>query len=230
VSHPLSAAALIAALASSGAAIAADGQTREVSNQRAESECPELERGARLHDGFFARSEPSLAFFRAIVWGSETETRRSGIRGIGQGAGISLGGTPARGLVVGGTVWTARIDPVFIEDGNTVSPDDDSVKVTLLRLGPFLDFYPDPARGFHVVTAAALTVQVESDVKGNAVEPAALGAALSIGPGYEWFIMNELSLGLLGRVSVGRLVRTPNDGQQHILWIIPELALTATYH
>ena len=221
---------MIAALASSGAAIAAEAASREVSNRRSESACPEPESGARLHDGFFLRSEPSLAFFRAVVWGSSTETRRSGIRGIGQGAGISLGGTPARGLVVGGTVWTARIDPVFIEDGQTVSPDDDSVKVTLLRLGPFLDFYPDPSRGFHVVTAAALTVQVESDVKGNGVEPAAIGAAFSIGPGYEWFIMNEISLGLLGRVSVGRLVRTPNDGPEQILWIIPELALTATYH
>ena len=122
------------------------------------------------------------------------------------------------------------MDPVFVEEGKTVSPDDDSVKITLLRLGPFLDFYPDLAGGFHFVTAAALTVQVESDVKGNAIEPAAFGAALSIGPGYEWFLADELSLGVLGRVSLGRLVRTPNDGEQHILWIIPELALTATYH
>ena len=227
---PLSAAAVIAALARSSAAFAAGGEAREGDNRRSDSACPERERGARLHDGLFVRSEPSLTFFRAIVWGSGTETRRSGIRGIGQGAGISIGGTPARGLVVGGSVWTARVDPVFIEDGKTVSPDDDSVKITLLRLGPFLDFYPDPSRGFHVVTAAALTVQVESDVKGNAIEPAALGAALSIGPGYEWFIMNEISMGLLGRVSVGRLVRSPNDGPEHILWIIPELALTATYH
>jgi hypothetical protein len=122
------------------------------------------------------------------------------------------------------------MDPVFIEAGKTAAPDDDSVKVTLLRVGPFLDFYPDPTRGFHVVTAAALTVQVESDVKGNAIEPAALGAALSIGPGYEWFIMDEVSLGLLGRVSLGRLVRSPKEGAEHILWIAPELALTATYH
>ena len=71
------------------------------------------------------------------------------------------------------------MDPVFVEQDRTVSPDDDSVKITLLRLGPFLDFYPEPAGGFHVVTAAALTVQVESDVKGNAVQPAALGAALA---------------------------------------------------
>jgi hypothetical protein len=230
VSRPHIAAALIAALASSGAAIAAHAASGEAENRRSEAACPGAGGGARLHDGFFARSEPSLAFFRAIVWGSGTETSRSGIRGIGQGAGLSVGGTPSRGLVVGGTVWAASMDPVFVEAGKTATPDDDSVKVTLLRLGPFMDFYPDPARGFHLVTAAALTVQVESDVKGNPIEPAALGAALSIGPGYEWFITDQFSLGLLGRVSLGRLVRTPKEGAQHILWIAPELALTATYH
>jgi hypothetical protein len=43
-------------------------------------------------------------------------------------------------------------------------------------------------------------------------------------------IASELSVGLFGRVSLGRLTRAPSDGEQHILWIIPELALSATYH
>ena len=203
---------------------------REAETTRAEVACSHSDPGEHLHDGFFARSDTSLAFFRAIVSGAEGSPRRTGILGVGQGAGISVGGTPERGLVVGGTVWTVRIDPIFVEEGRTITPDDDSVKVTLLRLGPFLDWYPDPARGFHVLAAAAFTAQIESDVKGEAIKPAALGAALSIGPGYEWFITSELSLGLLGRMSLGRLVRTPREGEQHILWIIPELALSATYH
>jgi hypothetical protein len=220
---------LVAAFASAGAATAADSASRVAPSQPAEG-CPDNRRGVRLHDGFFARSEPSLAFFRAVVSGPETAPHRTGIRGYGQAASISVGGTPAPGLVVGGTVWTARLDPQFVENGRTVSPDDDSVKISVVRLGPFLDFYPDPRGGFHVMAAAAVSAQVETDVKGNAVEPAALGAALSIGPGYEWFIMDQLSFGLLGRISLGRLVRTPSHGEQHILWIIPEIALTATYH
>jgi hypothetical protein len=130
--------------------------------------------GAGTHDGFFARSEPGLAFFRANVSGSNA-LRRTGIRGLGQSAALSLGGTPARGLVLGGTVWTARIDPVFIEDGKTVTPDDDSVKVTQFRMGPFIDWYPHPERGFHTLVAAEVVVQFESDLKGKPVEPAAFG-------------------------------------------------------
>jgi len=192
-----------------------------------EKSCPEPDPGERLHDGFFARSDTALAILFAGVSGSGP---RTGIRGVGQSAVISIGGTPARGLVLGGTVWTARIDPVFVEDGRTVTPDDDSVKVTLLRIGPFLDYYPDPASGFHVQAAVQLAVQIESDVKGNAVEPAALGAALSAGAGYEWFVSSELSLGPLARVAFGRVVRTPSSRDERMLWIIPEIGLSATYH
>ncbi len=202
---------VLVALASSRAAFAADP-------------------GERLHDGFFARSETGLAFLWEGISGDRSIPRRTGVRGIGQGASIAIGGTPERGLVVGGMVWTARFSPMFLEDGKTVTPDDDSVKVTLLRLGPFLDFYPDPARGFHVLGAASFTAQVETDVKGNAIKPAAVGAALTVGAGYEWFVAAELSLGVLGQVATGRAVREPSEGREHMLWIAPELALTATYH
>jgi hypothetical protein len=188
------------------------------------------EPGDRLHDGFFARSGTGLAFLWATVRDSGGSPRRSAVRGVGQSADISIGGTPARGLVFGGNIWTARIDPVFVEDGKTVSPDDDSVKVTMLRLGPFLDWYPDPRRGFHAQAVMALTLQVETDVKGNAIKPASVGGALSIGAGYEWFIASEFSLGLFGRMALGSSVRSPPDGDEVSLWMTPELALSATYH
>lgn len=216
--------------ASSGAALAASPSPEAVEAKRPEVGCPDVDPGERLHDGFFARSDAGLAFFREIVSDSGAFPRRSSIRGLGQSAVISVGGTPARGLVVGGTAWTARIDPVFVEGGRTVTPDDDSVKITLLRLGPFLDWYPDPAHGFHTQIAATFAAQVESDVKGNAIKPAALGAALSLGTGYEWFVSSEVSLGLLGRIAFGRVVRAPREGEQDMLWLIPELALAATYH
>jgi hypothetical protein len=203
---------------------------RAVETKGSECECPAAGPGERLHDGFFARSDTGVAFFSAIVSGSGASPHRTFVRGFGQSASIWVGGTPERGLVVGGAAWTARIDPQFIEDGKTVVPEDDSVKVTLLRLGPFLDWYPEPGRGFHTQVAAAFTAQIESDVKGNAIKPAALGAALSVGTGYEWFISSEFSLGLLGRVALGRVVREPSEGKQHMLWFIPELALSATYH
>jgi hypothetical protein len=196
---------------------------------QAAPEC-QTDSGARLHDGFFARSDVALAFFSAIVRGSGASGRRTGIRGIGQSQGVSIGGTPDRGLVLGGSLWAARIDPVFVEDGKTIVPDDDSVKITLARVGPFLDWYPDPSRGFHTNASAAFTIQIESDAKGHAVKPAAVGAALSVGTGYDWFVSSQLSIGLLGRVAFGREIRRPLEGEQRMTWFVPELAFSATYH
>ncbi len=192
-----------------------------------EKTCLEPEPGEHLHDGFFARSENGLSFYWAEVSGSAI---RSGIRGIGQSAVISMGGTPTRGLVLGGTIWTARIDPVFVENGRSVTPDDDSVKLTLLRTGPFIDFYPNPARGFHLQAAALLAIQIESDVKGNPIEPAALGPAVSIGLGYEWFISSQFSLGLVARAALGEVARAPKTGSEQMRWFLPDLSISGTYH
>jgi hypothetical protein len=141
-----------------------------------------------------------------------------------------VGGTPGRGLVLGGTLWTARIDPVFVEDGRLVAPDDDSVKLLLLRVGPLIDWYPRPGRGFHALAAAALTLQIETDAKGNPVEPMAYGATVSTAVGHEGFLSSELSLGILGRVALGGMTRPAPGGRERTLFVMPELALTATYH
>jgi hypothetical protein len=190
--------------------------------------CPcESDAGARRHDGFFARSVPGLVLYWAHVDGSSRVPRRSGIRGVGQGGELALGGTPAPGLVVGGSVWTGRLDPVFVEDGRRVSSDDDSVKLTQLRLGPFVDYYPDASLGFHGTAALALVAEFESDAKGDAIEPIAYGVSLATGVGHEWFVSDEVSFGFLARFALGGVTR---GARERSLFIVPELALSATYH
>ena len=186
--------------------------------------------GARTHDGFFARSSPGFALLWAHVDGTTGRARRTGIRGIGQSAVLDVGGTPARGLVLGGSVWTGRFDPVFIEGARRISSDDDSVKLTALRVGPFIDLYPNPKRGFHATAALALVVQFESDTKGDAIEPVAYGLSLATGAGYEWFVSSDLSLGPLLRFALGSVTRSPAGASEHTLFVVPELALSVTYH
>jgi hypothetical protein len=190
--------------------------------------CP-VAPGARTHDGFFARSSPGLAFEWAHVDGTGAPYR-SGIRAIGQGGELALGGTPAPGLVLGGSVWTGRLDPVFIEGGRRVSPDDDSVKLTQLRLGPFVDYYPDARSGFHALLGVAWVASFESDTKGDALEPVAYGWSFATGAGYEWFVSSEMSLGFLGRFAFGGVGRRPQGSPEHTLFLVPELALSVTYH
>jgi len=182
------------------------------------------------HDGFFLRAEAGVVFFRALVDAPSSPAGRTRIAGFGESGSISAGGTPLRGLVVGGRVWTTRISPSFVEHGVHVTPDDDSVKETLARIGPFADWYPDPGRGFHVQLGLELAIQVESDVKGNLIKPGNYGPAASVGLGYEWFVSKQFSLGFVARMAFGSGTRALSGSDEHTLWEAPELALAYTYH
>lgn len=186
--------------------------------------------GAWLHDGFFARSEAGISWLEATVSNSGQLHRRSHISAIGQSSSADIGATPAKGLVLGISVWTAILDPTFVEDGKTVVPDDDSVKLTLLRLGPFVDWYPNPRRGYHFFGGGGVAVQIERDTKGKPIYPIPLGFSLSTGTGYEWFISRQLSVGFVGRFAFGWLTRMLSDTPERMLFVTPELALTVTYH
>lgn len=182
------------------------------------------------HDGFFLRAEAGVVFFRALVEAPASPTGRTRISGFGESSSISAGGTPFRGLVLGGRVWTTRVSPSFVEHGAHVTPDDDSVKETLARIGPFADWYPDPSRGFHVQLGFELAIQVESDVKGNLIKPGNYGPAASVGLGYEWFVSKQFSLGFVARMAFGYGTRSLDGADEHTLWEAPELALVYTYH
>jgi hypothetical protein len=182
------------------------------------------------HDGFFLRAEAGVTFFRALVDAPSSPAGRTRITGFGESSSISAGGTPLRGLVVGGRVWTTRVSPSFVEHGVHVTPDDDSVKETLARIGPFADWYPDPMRGFHVQLGLELAIQVESDVKGTLIKPGNYGPAATLGLGYEWFVSKQFSLGFVARMAFGYGTRSLSGPDEHTLWEAPELALAYTYH
>jgi hypothetical protein len=145
-------------------------------------------------------------------------------------ASLSLGATPVPGLVLGSTLWSARFDPSFYEGNRELEPDDDSIKMTMLRVGAFSAWYPHPSRGFHALLEATFAVQIESDFRGDALEPAASGPAFAVGLGQEWFLGAEFSLGILGRATLGALKRDAPGGEERTLFLIPELALSATIH
>ena len=123
-------------------------------------ECPKGP-GHRLHDGFFFRSSPGLALFAATVPDVGTLPRRSRVEGLGLSSALSIGATPAPGLVLGGTLWTVNLFPRFVEGGVTATPDDDSVKLTVLRIGPFVDWYPEARNGFHASFSPTWMFQIE---------------------------------------------------------------------
>lgn len=199
------------------------------SERRQTGECPRPT-ASRVHEGFFFRSSPGLALFEATVSPIGTEPRRSRIEGVGLSSALSVGATPMAGWVLGATLWTVNLSPRFVEGGAWVTPDDDSVKLTVLRVGPFVDWYPNPRRGFHSSLASAWMVQIERDTRGKPIRPIATGPTFASYAGYEWFVSGEFSVGVLGGLAFGQLRRKVNGQHELARFVMPELALTVTYH
>ena len=184
----------------------------------------------RLHDGFFARVETGLALARSRADQPSAFPERTALRALGQSTTLAVGGTPFTGLVVAGTLWAARLDPTFYERGVPRTPDDDSVKLTWARLGPLISYYPDPQRGFHVDAFVGVALAVESDEKGNPLEPGFAGPSAALALGHDWFVSTELSLGVSARATFSRLARSHGGKDESLRPEMLELSFAYTYH
>jgi hypothetical protein len=161
----------------------------------------------RTHDGFYLRLALGIGGLR-MDRTVEVETELAPDRElvddstIEGGAGhfeLTLGGTPARGLVIGGSVLTHSVSEVDIdrEAGEDV-PLDSPLHFSLW--GVTLDYFPDANGGFHFGGTAGIAVafaQLPDEYDFEGIGGAGLG--LSLGIGYDWWVADEWSLGMLGR-------------------------------
>ena len=116
------------------------------------------------------------------------------------------------------------IDPSVEFAGQSVSVD--SARVQLSRLGPFVDFYPDPKGGLHLLGAVTLTAFSLTDTDTDETLANARGPGFAAGVGYEWWIGEQWSAGVMARFIYASLSA---DSESHSL-IAPGLIATFTMH
>jgi hypothetical protein len=135
--------------------------------------------------------------------------------GVGPALELLFGGTPARGLVVGGgfvgqDIW----DPeTTIDSNNPNVPQSLNFEGALgvLALGPFMDWFPDEKGGAHVGGMIGFGGIGLRDRSGNPD----IGLGGSLWTGYDFWIADQWSLGaeLRGVFARGtRDVATPSSG------------------
>lgn len=159
------------------------------------------------HTGFYLRLG---AGFGGLVDGvsragaQDAEATASGGSGAFE---LAIGGSIKPGLVLGGGFYMDWLANPRIEiDGEDVTDllrDELSVG-SLLMVGPLIDWYPKPERGFHiqaVIAGARLDVR---DSTGT-VQHSPIGGALLVGVGHEWRVANYWGVGVLGRLTLAAL-------------------------
>jgi hypothetical protein len=107
---------------------------------------PSTPRSYHMHDGFYARASIGIGSLSATV--DDDSPSRDSLKGSGGSLHLNLliGGSPSPGLAIGGALLaegTASVD----FDRNDVHVVDRSMSLAIL--GPFIDGFPRPSRGWH---------------------------------------------------------------------------------
>jgi hypothetical protein len=191
--------------------------------------------GAREHDGLYLRGALGFSAYQDRF---QSDTLDGMITGIGTASEFAVGGTVSRGLVLGGGIYSTSVLAwaLLPEDRNVPLPAElEPTSANFSLIGPFVDYYFDPRRGFHLQGAlgfAALT-GLRFDQGGRMdTDYAAFGGGLMVGLGHEWWVGDEWSLGVLGRMTVA-YVRGDDDqdvGWGHFVSTFPSVLATITYH
>jgi hypothetical protein len=186
-----------------------------------------LEPPAHERKGFFLR----LALGAGYFFGSSdvsvhhesggqswSEKEPVDYRGVAQLGEVSLGGTVAPGLVIGGGVYGTNVLATTAKAFDV----EESVGLSSTSLVCFfVDSYFVPKNGFHAVAGPCLAVAQAGD-KGDTMA----GWGLTGGVGYDLWIGGAWSLGLLGRVQYANLPGKPHP----LSAVTPGLLIAATYY
>lgn len=167
-------------------------------------------------DGFFLAFHPGGSYLILDDRDNDAKTR-----GFGLGLDLLIGGAVTEGLSLGlilGGSWypSPEFEGIEFED----------VDLNLFHIGAFIDYYTDPESGFHILGELAYA-QMEttgSDIESQTIQ----GGLLGVGFGYDWWVSDSWSLGLLGRFGFGATQHSQLDTKQWLM--LPGLSFTATYH
>jgi hypothetical protein len=202
---------------------------------------PPPDRGARVHDGFYFRVAAGFSVYDERLMsddsapGGKVEARNRGISSVSD---LAIGGTVAPGWVVGGGIYSLDVvaSTLRVDRASATVPDElDPGLRGLSVIGPFVDWYPNVRGGFHAQGAlglATLTARVFAHPATEKSDYIAVGGALLLGTGYEWWVADEWSIGVLAQLGV-RVLRGEDDddvGWTHVVTNSPTLCVSLTYH
>jgi hypothetical protein len=183
---------------------------------------PAPARGDREHDGFYF----SIGLGLSYVGDSIGSNRFDGasLSGVGVADKLAIGGTPARGFVLGAAVEDdTAFSPTLRIDGDKRS--DGPRTFTLSRLGAFADYYFDPSKGLHAQALLGFSVLTADDSKDLPV-----GFAASLAFGHDWWVGSQSSIGILARVTFSSLVYQASRIDERHAVFAPSILAQYVYH
>ncbi|MDF3071894.1 MAG: hypothetical protein K0R38_7495 [Polyangiaceae bacterium] len=189
--------------------------------------------GYHVHDGFYLRVAAGIGGGHASI-SSDEGGRNFGVGGAGLALNLWMGGTPWRGIALGGLAsWQGMSDGDTVVEGQETGL---GANGSVLLVGPFVDAFPDPLRGLHFggsLALALLNTKGDSSVlrdnyRVRNYEGGGLGASAWIG--YAGWVGPEFSLGgLVQLTGYGTAKKEEGLDRRGSGWAL-SVSLTALYH
>jgi hypothetical protein len=182
---------------------------------------PDALAAPRTHDGFYLQLDAGLGYLSTSASAGGAKVTYSGVT---LPSALLIGGSLMPGLVLGGTIVTdyAPSPGVSIagQSGNFTG-----ASLYLFGIGPFVDFYPDPASGLHFQAMVGYG-GLQATYKGNVSNGGPTGVVLSVGGGYDFWVADEWSIGVMGRFAYAPL----SESGVGFSTIAPAVLATFTYN
>jgi hypothetical protein len=234
-SAPIACAACAAALL-----LSVSGSAEPVPVERADRDPA----GEHFHDGFYLRLGIGLGYsYMSLRNAGDDSTDSSSLAGLAIPLELAMGGTLAPGWVLGIGSYGAGIPSPRAKNGDEALDTENSQVFS--TIGPFIDYYFLPDRGFHAQAAfgfAMAPFTFRDDGEGYETKGEPKGWTAMLGVGWESWVGEQWGIGALARIQYARLkldeITLENEGDEidtsevdlsgHLL--VPALLFTATLH
>jgi hypothetical protein len=188
----------------------------------------------RFHDGLYLRLASGFGSYNERIDRPGQENHAS-VTGIAYTADVAVGGSIRPGVVLGGAFWSTTVlaSNSYTFAGETMTSSTAQNPASWVA-GPWLDYYFDPRGGLHLPAAVGIAVVNGLDMQSARLSRRndALGAGMLIGLGYEWWISDQWSVGVLGRLTAVAATSKDDDGRRwiHLIGSAPSVLFSATYN
>jgi hypothetical protein len=197
-------------------------------------------RGRHVHDGFYFRFGSGFGVYEEGLRSEESAVYDGRVegntRGLGSVSELELGGSLKPGLILGGGAYsldlvtgTFRLD----RDSDDALPEElDPERRSLVVVGPFLTWYPNPRKGFYLHGALGVAGLSSGRFDRDSDDYRAFGGGMALGVGHDWWIGDEWSIGVMARV-LGAIVTGEDEANVrfvHAIGTSPSLMVNVTYN
>ncbi|HEU4406765.1 MAG TPA: hypothetical protein VFS43_15975 [Polyangiaceae bacterium] len=190
-------------------------------------------RGVHTHDGFYLRLAvgPGYGGFRGELRPEGLPTADLAGSGFALASALMIGGTPGRGLVVGGALGSNDlVRPRYSSRG----PVSGSPGTRNGHIYAFLDYYPEPRRGLHFGGGLGLAgftyYENEGDADDDDRAQTSFGLGGSLWVGHDVWISKQWSFGVEARVTGAGTSNQSDEPEREISAYGGALLLSVLYH